>query len=108
MATSAYYRLAYKIRDILTICYPQFYNSGAMNGYNGFNAQVGTADFLTSLSTLLLENGLRADQVALGLPSTSKAASSGYVSTDIISTAVKALVNGTSSGKFTAPKHTQH
>ena len=47
-----------------------------MNGYNGFNAQVGTADFLTSLSTLLLENGLRADQVALGLPSTSKAASS--------------------------------
>ena len=38
-----------------------------MNGYNGFNAQVGTADFLTSLSTLLLENGLRADQVALGL-----------------------------------------
>ena len=104
MATSAYYRLAYKIRDILTICYPQFYNSGAMNGYNGFNAQVGTADFLTSLSTLLLENGLRADQVALGLPSTSKAASSGYVSTDIISTAVKALVNGTSSGKFTAPK----
>ena len=104
MATSAYYRLAYKIRDILTICYPQFYNSGAMNGYNGFNAQVGTADFLTSLSTLLLENGLRADQVALGLPSTSKAASSGYVSTDIISTAVKALVNGTSSGNFTAPK----
>ena len=104
MATSAYYRLAYKIRDILTICYPQFYNSGAMNGYNGFNAQVGTADFLTSLSTLLLENGLRADQVALGLPSTSKAASSGYVTTDIISTAVKALVNGTSSGKFTAPK----
>lgn len=104
MATSAYYRLAYKIRDILTICYPQFYNSGGMNGYNGFNAQVGTADFLTSLSTLLLENGLRADQVALGLPSTAKAASSGYVSTDIISTAVKALVNGTSSGNFTAPK----
>ena len=104
MATSAYYRLAYKIRDILTICYPQFYNSGAMNGYNGFNAQVGTADFLTSLSTLLLENGLRADQVALGLPSTPKAASSGYVSTDVISKAVTSLVNGTSSGSFTAPK----
>lgn len=30
--TSAYYRLAYKIRDILTICYPQFYNTGGMNG----------------------------------------------------------------------------
>ena len=55
-ATSAYYRLAYKIKDILTICYPQFYNSGGMIGYNGFNAQVGTADFLTSLATLLLEN----------------------------------------------------
>ncbi len=103
-ATSAYYRLAYKIRDILTICYPQFYNTGGMIGYNGFNAQVGNADFLTSLSTLLLENGLRADQVALGLPSTPNAASSGYVSTDVISTAVKSLVNGTSSGSFTAPK----
>ncbi|WP_303137237.1 glycosyl hydrolase family 18 protein [uncultured Eubacterium sp.] len=102
--TSAYYRLAYKIRDILTICYPQFYNTGGMNGYNGFNAQVGNADFLTSLATLLLENGLRADQVALGLPSTPKAASSGYVSTDVISTAVTSLVNGTSSGSFTAPK----
>ena len=75
-----------------------------MNGYNGFNAQVGNADFLTSLATLLLENGLRADQVALGLPSTPKAASSGYVSTDVISTAVTSLVNGTSSGSFTAPK----
>ena len=104
MATSAYYRLAYKIRDILTICYPQFYNTGGMIGYNGFNAQVGNADFLTSLATLLLENGLRADQVALGLPSTPKAASSGYVSTDVISTAVTSLVNGTSSGSFTAPK----
>ena len=103
-ATSAYYRLAYKIKDILTICYPQFYNSGGMIGYNGFNAQVGTADFLTSLATLLLENGLRADQVALGLPSTAKAAGSGYVSTDVINTAVKALVNGTSSGSFTAPR----
>ncbi|MFR0910625.1 MAG: glycosyl hydrolase family 18 protein [Eubacterium sp.] len=103
-ATSAYYRLAYKIRDILTICYPQFYNTGGMTGYNGFNARVGNADFLTSLSTLLLENGLRADQVALGLPSTPNAASSGYVSTDVISTAVKSLVNGTSSGSFTAPK----
>lgn len=72
--------------------------------YNGFNAQVGNADFLTSLATLLLENGLRADQVALGLPSTPKAASSGYVSTDVISTAVTSLVNGTSSGSFTAPK----
>ena len=108
MATSSYYRLAYKISDILTICYPQFYNSGAMNGYNGFNAQVGTADFLTSLSTLLLENGLRADQVALGLPSTSKAASSGYVSTDIISTAVKALVNEHHQETLQHQKHTQH
>ena len=33
-----------------------------------------------------------------------KAASSGYVSTDVISKAVTSLVNGTSSGSFTAPK----
>ncbi len=40
MATSAYYRLAYKIRDILTICYPQFYNSGATITIKNTNEKV--------------------------------------------------------------------
>ena len=102
--TTSYLRLALEIKDILTICYPQFYNSGGMNGYGGSTVNPGNADFLTSLTTLIIEAGLRPDQVAIGVPSTSQAAGSGYVSTSTVTTAVNALVNGTSSGKFTAPK----
>ncbi len=101
--TTAYYRLALEIKDILTICYPQFYNSGGMIGYGGANVNPGNADFLTSLSTLLLEGGLRPDQVAIGVPSTSKAAGSGYVEPGIVSTAVNSLVYKRSSGSFTPP-----
>ena len=102
--TTAYLRLALKIKDILTICYPQFYNSGGMNGYGGAIVNPGNADFLTSLTTLLIENGgLRPDQLAIGVPSTSQAAGSGYVSPDVVANAVNALVNGTSSGNFKAP-----
>jgi chitodextrinase len=74
-----------------------------MNGYGGKVVAPGTADFLTSLSTLIIEAGLRPDQVALGVPSTAQAAGSGYVSNATIEKAVNALVNGTSSGSFTAP-----
>lgn len=102
--TTSYLRLALEIKDILTICYPQFYNSGGMNGYNGTVVNPGTADFFTSLSTMIIEAGLRPDQVALGVPSTSQAASSGYVSNDIIKTALNSMVYGTSSGSFTPPR----
>ena len=101
---SSYWALALEIKDILTVCYPQFYNSGSMNGYGGTVVYPGAADFITSLSTMLIEGGLRPDQVAFGVPSTSQAAGSGYVSNSVLETAVKAMVNGTSSGKFTAPK----
>ncbi len=103
--TTAYLRLALKIKDILTICYPQFYNSGGMDGYGGAIVSPGNADFLTALSTLVIETGgLRPDQVAFGVPSTSQAAGSGYVSNDVIKKAIDAMINGTSSGSFTAPK----
>jgi len=102
--TTSYLRLALEIKDILTICYPQFYNTGGMNGYGGSIVNPGNADFLTSLSTLIIEAGLRPDQVALGVPSTAKAAGSGYVAPSVVRDAALALANGTSSGNFTAPK----
>lgn len=102
--TTSYLRLALKIKDILTICYPQFYNSGGMNGYGGSVVNPGSADFLTSLSTLVIEAGLRPDQVAIGVPSMEKAASSGYVSPEIVKTALNSMIYGTSSGSFTPPK----
>ncbi|WP_051226799.1 glycosyl hydrolase family 18 protein [Butyrivibrio sp. MC2013] len=102
--TTSYLRLALQIKDILTVCYPQFYNSGSMVGYNDVIVNPGTADFITSLSTLIIEAGLRPDQVAVGVPSTSGAAGSGYVTPSVLEGAVNALVNGTSSGTFTAPR----
>ena len=76
-----------------------------MNGYGGSVVNPGNADFLTSLTTLIIENGgLRPDQVAIGVPSTAQAAGSGYVAPSVVTNAVNALVNGTSSGNFKAPK----
>lgn len=103
--TTAYLRLAIEIKDILTVCYPQFYNSGSMNGYKDTVVSPGNADFITSLCTLYIEKGgLRPDQVAIGVPSTSQAAGSGYVSTKTLKKAVNALVKGKSSGNFKVPK----
>lgn len=102
--TTSYLRLALEIKDILTICYPQFYNSGSMNGYGKTIVSPGNADFIASLATLIIEAGLRPDQVALGVPSAASAAGSGYVSTDTVIKALNALVYGRSSGSFTVPK----
>lgn len=102
--TTAYWRLAMKIKDILTCVHPQFYNSGTMIGYGGVVASYPSPDFITSLSSLYLENGLRPEQLAFGVPCTSSAAGSGYLSPNQLSKAIEAMVYGTSSGAFTPPK----
>ncbi|MBP5197559.1 MAG: hypothetical protein J6033_00750 [Lachnospiraceae bacterium] len=102
--TTSYLRLAISIKDILTVCYPQYYNSGSMIGYGGGVVNPGTADFITSLTTLIIEAGLDDSQVGVGVPSISRAAGSGYVSNDTLRTAILSLVNGTSSGNFTVPR----
>lgn len=102
--TGAYFNLAMEIKDILTICYPQFYNAGGDIGYGGFNARYQSVSFVTSLATMYIENGLRPDQLAIGLPSMSSAASSGYMSNSDITTAINSLVYGTAADGFTPPK----
>ncbi|MBR3646428.1 MAG: hypothetical protein IKN54_08410, partial [Lachnospiraceae bacterium] len=101
--TGAYFKLATEIKDILTICYPQFYNAGGDTGYNGFNATYPSQQFITSLATMYIENGLRPDQLAIGVPSTSKAASNGYISTDSLKQVVNSLVYKQTLGGFTPP-----
>ena len=57
------------IKDILTVVNTQYYNSGAMLGCDRNAAYTqGTVNFITALACIQLENGLRPDQVALGLP----------------------------------------
>ena len=87
--TSNYFKLALDIKDILTVVNMQYYNSGSMVGYGGGVYSCGSVDFLTSLATLLIENGLRPDQVGIGVPSSAPAAGSGLVSTNTLTSALR-------------------
>ena len=103
--TSNYFKLALDIKDILTVVNMQYYNSGSMVGYGGGVYSCGSVDFLTSLATLLIENGLRPDQVGIGVPSSAPAAGSGLVSTNTLTSALNCLTKGMASGgSFMPPK----
>ncbi|WP_112241424.1 chitinase [Kribbella monticola] len=95
-----YFKLALNIKDILTIVNVQYYNSGAMNGCNGQVYSQGSVDFITAQACIMLQNGLRPDQVGLGLPASSRAAGSGYVSPTIVDNALDCLARGTNCGSF--------
>jgi chitinase len=95
-----YFKLALNIKDILTVVNVQYYNSGSMNGCNGQVYSQGSVDFITAQACIMLQNGLRPDQVGLGLPASSRAAGSGYVSPTIVNNALDCLTKGTNCGSF--------
>ena len=99
-----YFQLALAIKDILTICNTQYYNSGSMLGYDGKVYSEGNVDFLTALATIQLQNGLRPDQVGLGLPASPSGAGSGYVSPSVVNQALAILATGASGGTFRPPQ----
>ena len=100
----AYFRLAMEIKDILTICYPQFYNAGGDIGYGDFNARYPSQSFITSLATMYIENGLRPDQLAIGVPAMASAAGSGYLHPDSLKEVVNSLVYKKQLDGFTPPR----
>ncbi|BFU42600.1 chitinase [Krasilnikovia sp. MM14-A1004] len=101
---SSYFKLALDIKDILTVVHTQYYNSGAMLGCDNNAAySQGTVNFLVALACIQLQNGLRPDQVALGLPATTSAAGGGYVSPSVVNQALDCLARGTNCGTFRPP-----
>lgn len=101
----SYFRLALNISDILTVVHTQYYNSGAMLGCdNNQPYSQGTLNFIVALACIQLENGLRPDQVALGLPASASAAGGGYVSPSVINDALDCLALGTNCGSFRPPR----
>jgi chitinase len=102
--TSDYFALALNIKSILTMCNTQYYNSGSMYGYDGNIYSEGGVDFITSQATILLQNGLRPDQVGLGVPAAPSAAGSGYVSPSIVNQAFGILATGAAGGTFRPPQ----
>jgi chitinase len=95
-----YFKLALAIKDILTVVNVQYYNSGSMNGCDGQVYSQGSVDFITAQACIMLQGGLRPDQVGLGLPASSRAAGSGYVSPTIVNNALDCLTKGTNCGNF--------
>jgi chitinase len=99
----AYFQLALNVRDILTTVHTQYYNSGTMLGCDGRVYAQGTVDFLTALACIQLQGGLRPDQVALGLPASSRAAGGGSVAPSVVVSALTCLAQGVGCGSFHPP-----
>jgi chitinase len=101
----SYFALALAIKDILTVVHTQFYNSGSMLGCDQSQAySQGTVDFITALACIQLENGLRPDQVAVGLPAGPGAAGGGVVAPSVVDDALDCLARGTNCGSFHPPR----
>ncbi|GAA4194868.1 hypothetical protein GCM10022252_39880 [Streptosporangium oxazolinicum] len=100
-----YFKLALAIKDILTVVHTQFYNSGSMLGcdQNAAYSQ-GSVNFMTALACIQLENGLRPDQVALGLPAGPGAAGGGIVAPALVNQALTCLATRTNCGSFVPPR----
>ncbi|MEU7003159.1 cellulose binding domain-containing protein [Nonomuraea sp. NPDC046570] len=100
-----YFKLALSIKDILTVVHMQYYNSGSMLGCDQMAAySQGTVNFMTALACIQLENGLRPDQVSLGLPAGPGAAGGGVVSPSLVNQALDCLAKRTNCGSFTPPR----
>jgi chitinase len=103
---TAYFQLALNIRDILTVVHTQYYNSGSMLGCDQAQAYTqGSVNFMTALACIQLENGLRPDQVALGLPAGPGAAGGGVVAPSLVNNALNCLARAQNCGSF-VPPHT--
>ncbi|MER5625300.1 cellulose binding domain-containing protein [Streptosporangium sp. NPDC002544] len=100
-----YFKLALNIKDILTVVHTQYYNSGSMLGCDQMAAySQGTVNFMTALACIQLENGLRPDQVALGLPAGPGAAGGGIVAPALVNQALTCLATRTNCGGFVPPR----
>lgn len=102
--SNAYFQTALNIKDILTVVNMQYYNSGTMLGCDGKVYGQGSVDFLTALACIQLQGGLAPSQVGLGLPASTSAAGSGYVSPTIVNNALDCLTAGTNCGTFKPSK----
>lgn len=102
--SGSYFQTALNIKDILTVVNMQYYNSGSMLGCDGKVYAQGSVDFLTALACIQLEGGLAPSQVGLGLPASTSAAGSGYVSPTVVNNALDCLTAGTNCGSFKPSK----
>jgi len=96
----AYLPIINALRDSIEVLQVQLYNSGSMYGIDGNIYEQGTVDFILSQTEAVIHGfntnggyftGLRADQIAVGLPACSNAAGGGYVPPDSVKAAIQYL-----------------
>ncbi|MGM9441658.1 chitinase [Streptomyces murinus] len=102
--SASYFQTALNVKDILTVVNTQYYNSGSMLGCDGKVYSQGTVDFLTALACIQLQGGLSPSQIGLGLPASTSAAGSGYVSPSVVNNALDCLSAATNCGSFKPSK----
>ncbi|MDT0467130.1 chitinase [Streptomyces gibsoniae] len=102
--SNGYFQTALNIKDILTVVNTQYYNSGSMLGCDGKVYSQGSVDFLTALACIQLQGGLSPSQVGLGVPASTSAAGSGYVSPTVVNNALDCLTKATNCGSFKPSK----
>ena len=98
------------LREILTYLHVQHYNSDTMTALDGKNYSQGTADFHVAMAEMLLQGfqvnqnpkdifpGLKPEQIVIGLPAFTNAASNGYTAPTEIQKALNYLTTGKSFG----------
>ncbi|WP_066874308.1 chitinase [Clostridium mediterraneense] len=106
----AYLPVIHGLRDELTLLHVQHYNHGSQEGLDGNTYAQGTADFEVAMAEMMITGfdigrnpnnhfpGLPASKVAIGLPSSTKAAGSGFISEEEGIKALDYLINGKSFG----------
>jgi len=101
--SGSYYELISQISDLITIVNLQLYNSDAQYGLDGIPYNPGTVDFITSLTTVLIENGL--DQSKVGIGTNYNSTKIGYMEPENIINAYESLKSGgqTIGGSYLIP-----
>lgn len=100
----AYLPLINALRNDLTLLHVQHYNTGSIMAANNVVYSSGTQDFHVALSDMMITGfaagqnsnnffaGLRSDQIAIGLPATTGAASSGQTQASVVHAALDCLI----------------
>lgn len=107
--TGAYLPVIHGVRDILTLIHVQHYNTGSVTALDNQFYNSGNADFHVAMAEMLLTGfpvantgrtfqGLRPDQVAIGLPANINAAGSGFTQPAEVQRALNYLIRGQSFG----------
>ena len=115
----AYIPIINGLRNELNLLHVQLYNNGGLSTpYSTSSFAAGSVDMMVASAKMLIEGfqlagsggtfqGLRADQVALGLPSGPSSAGSGQATNNAIISALNCITRGTSCGSVSMNSNRQ-